>query len=42
MEELINIIIKENIKLNYIDVPTDYHDGTMSEKFIKELRNFIK
>ena len=26
MEELINIIIKENIKLNYIDVPTDYHD----------------
>lgn len=40
-EELINIMVKENIKLNYIDVPADYHDGTKSEKFIKELRNFI-
>lgn len=42
MEELINILNDENIKLNFIDVPTDYHDGEKAEKFILELKNLIK
>lgn len=42
MEELMNIINKENIRLEYIDVPTDYHDGKKSNEFIAELHKLIK
>jgi len=42
MEELLNLLEKENIKLNLIDVPTDYFDGAKGKYFIEELHNFIK
>lgn len=42
MEELVNALKDENIDLKLIDVPTDYHDGAKGEKFILELKNFIK
>lgn len=41
MDELINILKDENIKLSLIDVPTDYHDGEKAEKFIKELKSMV-
>jgi predicted secreted protein len=41
MEELINILKHENIKLSLIDVPTDYHDGEKGERFIAELKTWI-
>ncbi|NYB75369.1 hypothetical protein HZF24_14570 [Sedimentibacter hydroxybenzoicus DSM 7310] len=42
MEELMNILNKENIRLEYIDVFTDYHDGERSNEFIVELHKLIK
>lgn len=42
MEELTDMLDKENITLNYIDVPTDYHDGEKSKEFIAELKELIK
>lgn len=41
MEEILDLLREENINLKVIDVPTDYHDGAKSEKFILELKNFI-
>lgn len=41
MEELLNLLEGENIKLNLIDVPTDYIDGAIGKCFIEELHNFI-
>lgn len=41
MEELINILNEENIKLNFIDVPTDYYDGENAVTFIADLKNWI-
>jgi predicted secreted protein len=41
MEELINILRYEDIKLNLIDVPTDYHDGEKGERFIAELKSMV-
>lgn len=42
MEELLQELEKEEIKLKLIDVPTDYHDGTQAKDFIKALNNFIE
>ncbi|WP_313755737.1 CD3072 family TudS-related putative desulfidase [Tissierella sp.] len=42
MEELIVLAEKEQIVLNTLDVPEEYFDGKDNEKFIKELREFIK
>ncbi len=42
MEELLRTLVKENIELKLIDVPTDYHDVTNSDKFVFELKKFIK
>ena len=42
MEELTDMLDKANIRLNYIDVPTDYHDGEKSKEFIEELKSLIK
>lgn len=42
MEELLQALAKEDIKLKLIDVPTDYHDGVQGENFIKILDNFIE
>lgn len=42
MEEILNLLRKENINLKVIDVPTDYHDGTKADDFILKLKNFIK
>lgn len=41
MEELLNMLDKENIMLNLIDVPSNYYDGDKGKKFIEELHNFI-
>lgn len=42
MEELLQELEKEKIKLKLIDVPTDYHDGTQAQNFIKALKSFIE
>lgn len=42
MEELLSLAEKEKIYLNTIDVPTEYFDGKDNEKFIEDLREFIK
>lgn len=41
MEELLNLLESNNIKLNLIDVPTDYFDGKIGKNFIEELHKFI-
>ncbi|MEA5094140.1 MAG: hypothetical protein VB128_04205 [Sedimentibacter saalensis] len=41
MEELINMLYHENIKISYMDVPTDYHDGEKGEKFIEEIKGLV-
>lgn len=42
MEEILAELKEESIELKLLDVPTDYHDGTSSENFILELKNFIQ
>lgn len=42
MEELLQALAKEDIKLKLIDVPTDYHDGEQGKNFINSLSEFIK
>lgn len=41
MEELLDLVDKSDIKLKFLDVPTDYYDGEKGKEFIKELKNFI-
>lgn len=42
MEEILDMVKKENIYLNLIDVPGDYIDGKDNSKFIQELGEFLK
>lgn len=42
MEEILDMVKKENISLNLIDVPGDYIDGKDNSKFIQELEEFLK
>lgn len=42
MEELLQALEKEDIKLKLIDVPSDYYDGVQGESFIKIFSDFIK
>lgn len=42
MEEILDMVKKENISLNLIDVPGDYIDGKDNIKFIQELEEFLK
>lgn len=41
MEELLSLLESNHIKLNLIDVPTDYYDGTNGKNFIEKLHNII-
>lgn len=41
MEELFDLVKKEQISLNTIDVPGEYVDGKDNKEFIKELKEFI-
>lgn len=42
MEELLQALEKEDIKLKLIDVPSDYYDGVQGKSFIKIFSDFIK
>ncbi len=42
MEELLQALEKEDIKLKLIDVPTDYYDGVQGESFIRIFSDFIE
>jgi len=42
MEEILDIVKKENISLNLIDVPGEYVDGKDNGKFIQESKDFLK
>lgn len=41
MEELLSLLESNRIKLNLIDVPTDYYDDTNGKNFIEKLHNII-
>jgi len=41
MEELLDLAYKSGIKLNLVDVPTDYYDGERGKEFIAELKAFL-
>ncbi len=41
MEELLYLCKEENIELNLLDVPTDYHDGEKGKEFINRLKGLI-
>lgn len=42
IEEILDLVKKENVPLKLIDVPEEYVDGKDNGEFIQELGNFLK